>query len=59
MAGKRVLIQPCLIEEIEWKERLVHLSVTREKVKGSLPYDASITVDGTYAERSNAYYGLY
>ena len=54
-----MLIQPCLIEEIEWKERLVHLSVTREKVKGSLPYDASITVDGTYAERSNAYYGLY
>lgn len=54
--GKRVLIYPRLVKEIEWSERLVHLNVDRQKVQDSPPYDASITVDGAYAEKFQSYY---
>ena len=55
--GKRVLIFPRLVREIDWAERLVHLKVSRQSVQDSPPYDPSITIDGAYAEKFQTYYG--
>jgi len=56
--GKKVLIVPRSAREIDWADRLVHLDVSRQKVKGSPSYDPSITVDGAYEEKFLTYYGI-
>jgi PRC-barrel domain len=56
--GERVLISPRSVREIDWADRLIHLDVNRQKVKGSPPYDPSITVDGAYEEKLLTYYGV-
>jgi sporulation protein YlmC with PRC-barrel domain len=39
--GKKVLIAPRSIQEIDWTDNLVNLKIDREKVKNSPAYDAS------------------
>ena len=39
--GKKVLIAPWSIQEIDWTDNLVNLKIDREKVKNSPAYDAS------------------
>lgn len=56
--GERVLIVPYSIRKIDWGGRLVYLDVNRQKVKGSPPYDPSVTVDGAYEEKFLKYYGI-
>jgi hypothetical protein len=56
--GKKVLISPRTIREIDWADRLIHLNVNRQKVKDGPPYDPSITVDGAYDETFLTYYGI-
>jgi PRC-barrel domain len=56
--GERVLISPRSVREIDWADKLVHLDVSRQKVKDSPPYDPSITVDGAYEEKFLTYYGI-
>lgn len=56
--GERVLIVPRSVQEIDWADRLVHLDVDRQKIKGSPPYDPTITVDGAYEEKFLTYYGI-
>ena len=56
--GNEVLITPSLAHEINWEDKLVYLNIDREKVKNSPPYDPTITVDGAYAQKLQAYYGL-
>jgi len=56
--GKRVLISPRLVREIDWANRLLHLAVDRQKVKDGPPYDPAITVDGAYDETFQTYYGI-
>ena len=56
--GERVLISPRSAREIGWADKLIHLDVSRQKVKDSPPYDPSITVDGGYEEKFLTYYGI-
>jgi hypothetical protein len=56
--GEQVLISPRSVRNINWAERLVHLDVSRQRVKDSPHYDPLMTVDGAYEEKFTAYYGF-
>ena len=53
-----MLISPHSVREIDWAGRLVHVDVSRQKVKNDPPYDPSVTVDGAYDEKFLTYYGI-
>jgi|SRR5208337_642156 len=54
--GKKVLISPRSIREIDWMDGLVNLNVDRQTVKDSPAYDASITVDRAFESYFHNYY---
>ena len=56
--GKKVLISPRSIRDIDWTDRLVNLGVVRQTVKDSPGYDPSITVDRAYDDKFLTYYGI-
>jgi hypothetical protein len=56
--GKKVLISPRSVGEIDWTDKLVNLDVDRQRVKDSPAYDASTTVDRAYDETFLTYYGI-
>ena len=56
--GEKVLISPRSVREIGWTDKLVHLDVNCQKVRGSPSYDPSVTVDGAYDEKFLTYYGI-
>jgi hypothetical protein len=56
--GEKVLISPRSVREIGWSDQLMHIDVTRQKVKDSPRYDPLITVDGAYDEEFLTYYGI-
>lgn len=45
--GKMVLVQPDWIEAVSWKERLVHLSRSRDEVKMAPEYDPDRPIDSS------------
>ena len=47
---KIVVIAPSWIDTIDWTDSLVNLKIDRKKVKGSLVYDASTTIDRAMME---------
>lgn len=55
--GKQVLISPRSVKNIDWPNRLMNLTVARQRVKDSPPYDASTVVDRAYENHFNNYYG--
>jgi hypothetical protein len=54
--GKHVLISPRSVRDIDWGHRLVNLSVDRQLVKDSPPYDASSSVDRAYEDDFRNHY---
>jgi hypothetical protein len=56
--GKKVLISPRSIKEINWSAQLVNIDVDRQKVKDSPAFDASLTIDGAFEEKFLTYYGI-
>ena len=56
-SGKKVLISPRSAQAINWNDRLVNLSVDRQRVKDSPTYDASTTIDRAYEKRFHDHYG--
>jgi hypothetical protein len=56
--GERVLISPRSVQEIDWVGKLVHINVSRQRIKDAPPFDPSITVDGAYEEKFLTYYGI-
>jgi len=54
--GKISLILPRSIGGINWLDKMVFLTVDRQKVKDAPEYHASITVDGAYDEKFANYY---
>lgn len=56
--GQRVLISPFSVQEIDWADKLVHINVSRQRIKDAPPDDTSITVDGAYEEKFLTYYGI-
>jgi hypothetical protein len=56
--GESVLISSRSVRKIDWTNRLIHLDVDRQKVKGSPSYDPSIAINGAYEEKFLTYYGI-
>jgi hypothetical protein len=54
--GKRVLISPRSVREIDWTDNLVNLNVDRQRVKDSPAYNASTTVDQAYEKNFRSHY---
>src|ERR1700733_10480426 len=53
--GNKVLISPLSVRTIQWSDRQVNLGVDRQKVKDSLAYDPSATVDPIYQKTIHKY----
>jgi hypothetical protein len=56
--GKRVLISPRSVLEIDWQERMVTLNADRQKVKDSPAYDPASIIDTSFIQKLHSYYGL-
>jgi hypothetical protein len=56
--GKKVLVSPRAVREIDWADRLIHLNVDRQKVWDGPPYDPAATVDGADDEASRTYHSI-
>jgi len=54
--GKRVLVSPRSVTQIDWTNSLVKIDVDRQTVKASPAYDASATVDRDYERNFHSYY---
>jgi len=56
LPGKKVLISPRSVRDMDWTDRLVSLDVDRQHVKDSPAYDSSTTVDRAYENHFHSYY---
>ncbi len=56
-SGKKVLIAPRSVQQIDWTDRLVNLDVDRQMVKDSPAYDPSMTLDRAYEKQFHGHYG--
>jgi hypothetical protein len=56
LPGKKVLISPRSVRDIDWADKLVNLDVVRQTVKDSPTYDGSTTVDRAYERNYHKYY---
>lgn len=54
--GKRVLVSPRSVREIDWSSQHVSLGVDRQTVRNSPTYDPSSGVDRGYEQRFHRYY---
>ena len=57
--GKRVLVSPQSVLEIDWQGRMVTLDVDRQKIKDGAEYDPSVIVDQAFEQRLHHQYGLH
>lgn len=55
--GKKVLVSPRSIKEIDWNSRLVNLNVSRQRLKDAPLYEAGSVIDRAYENHFNNYYG--
>ncbi len=55
--GKRVLISPRSVRDIDWSNKLVNIDTDRDTVKNSPAYDAAIEIDRAYETNFHKYYG--
>jgi hypothetical protein len=58
-AGKKVLVAPDWMSEVDWPGRTVHVELTRNRIKGSPAYDPSQPVNLEYEDRVYDYYGRF
>ena len=56
LPGKKVLIAPAWIEEIEWPDGKVYIDLNRETIKRSPAYDPSVSLERSYEEKLYDYY---
>ena len=57
LPGRKVLIAPLWISDIEWSENKVTVDLTREQIEKSPEYDPAQPVNRSYEERLFDYYG--
>ncbi|MBC7483793.1 MAG: PRC-barrel domain-containing protein [Rhizobacter sp.] len=55
--GKKVLLATRWIDRIDWADKTVHTTLTREQVKNSPEYDEAAVVDRVYEQRLHDAYG--
>jgi hypothetical protein len=58
LPGKKVLISPAWLYEVDWHERKVHAAMTCDAIKGSPEFNPSSPVNRDYEGRLYDYYGL-
>jgi hypothetical protein len=56
--GQKLLVSPLSVAWIDWARCVIHLDVSRQKVKDSPPYAAAQTVDGAFEELFYSHYGI-
>ncbi|MEO9229452.1 MAG: PRC-barrel domain-containing protein [Devosia sp.] len=56
--GKKVLISPKSVLEIDWQGKMVTVDVDRQKVKDSPAYDPTVVVDEAFDHHTHRHYGL-
>lgn len=57
-AGEKVLVSTRSVDWIDRARSIIHLDVTRQKVKDSPPYVETETVDGAFEELFYSYYSI-
>lgn len=55
--GQRVVLSPYASLGISWDSRELSLSITRDQVKGSPPWDPEVALDDLYARSLHSHYG--
>jgi hypothetical protein len=56
LPGKRVLLSPRWIEQVDWDESKVHVTVSRRKVEDAPEYHSGVTVDRRHREMLHDHY---
>ncbi len=57
LPGKKVLVSPAWVEDVNWVERLVHVDLLQETIKNSPEFDPSAPVNREYEVQLYDYYG--
>ena len=57
LPGKKVLVAPDWIEEVEWVERKVHVTLERDSVEESPEFEPGMPVNRTYEQSLYDFYG--
>ena len=57
LPGKKVLVSPTWIEEVDWLTRDVHVDLKRETIRHSPEFDPDAPVNREYEMRLYDYYG--
>ena len=57
LPGKKVLVSPTWIEEVNWAERQVSLDLATDTIQNSPEFDPSVPVNREYEVRLYDYYG--
>jgi hypothetical protein len=55
--GRKVLVSSTAVRSVDWTDRLVNLTVSRQAVKDSPAYDGSEATDRAFEDRFHDYYG--
>ena len=56
LPGRKVVVYPELITEVNWAESRLHVTLTRDEIRGAPSYDPDAVSDDYYAERLRAYH---
>lgn len=54
--GRKVLVAVSWISSIEWADKAVYVTLTREQIKDSPAYDENVTIDRDYEQRLHESY---
>ena len=57
LPGKRVLMVPSWVQQVDWLERMVYVDLKRESIRNSPEFDPREPVNRDYEERLYDYYG--
>lgn len=55
--GKKVLVSPDWIESVRWRDKKVHVDMSRDQIKNAPEYSGDIMPDRSYEERLASHYG--
>jgi hypothetical protein len=56
--GEKLLVSPLSINSIDWAQSVIHLDVSRQKVRSGPSYVATEAIDGAFEELFHTYYGI-
>jgi hypothetical protein len=57
LPGKKVLVAPAWIREVNWADSQVHVDLSQERIRNSPEYEASAAVNRDYEMKLYDYYG--